>query len=73
MAKQNQSSAKESEPSGNKYMSNGVVSGEGLRQYAEISKRMKERPELEKVMMGENWSKINAWITFLLLEQLEKR
>ena len=72
MAKQNQSNEKESAPV-NKYMSNGVVTAEGLRQYAEISNRMKTRPELEKVMMGENWSKINAWITFLLLEHLENR
>ena len=72
MAKQSQSNEKESAPV-NKYMSNGVVTAEGLRQYAEISNRMKTRPELEKVMMGENWSKINAWITFLLLEELEKR
>ena len=72
MAKQSQSNEKESAPV-NKYMSNGVVTAEGLRQYAEISNRMKTRPELEKVMMGENWSKINAWITFLLLEHLEKK
>ena len=72
MAKQNQSNEKESAPV-NKYMSNGVVTAEGLRQYAEISNRMKTRPDLEKVMMGENWNKINAWITFLLLEHLEKK
>lgn len=72
MAKQNQSNEKESAPV-NKYMSNGVVTAEGLRQYAEISNRMKTRPDLEKVMMGENWSKINAWIAFLLLEHLEKK
>ena len=72
MAKQNQSNEKESAPV-NKYMSNGVVTAEGLRQYAEISNRMKTRPELEKVMMGENWDKIGAWVLFLILEHLEKK
>lgn len=72
MAKQqNQPQVKESAPV--EYKGNDIISATGQKTYADIKKRMETRPELEKLMLGQDWTRINAVISFLILEELEKR